>query len=94
MAPNPLDCRVALLLVMTRWCCAPRNNGITCAKTQTAALDGADALVIVTEWREFCSPGFGILKAKLKNPVIFDGRNFYAPKLLRRLGIQYLSIGR
>jgi UDPglucose 6-dehydrogenase len=59
-----------------------------------AALDDADALVIVTEWKEFRSPDFSALKTKLKQPVIFDGRNLYEPKMLRDLGIEYFAIGR
>jgi UDPglucose 6-dehydrogenase len=59
-----------------------------------AALDGADALAIVTEWREFRSPDFGAIKARLKTPVIFDGRNLYDPAQLRELGIEYYPIGR
>jgi UDPglucose 6-dehydrogenase len=55
---------------------------------------GADGLIIVTEWREFRSPDFDTLKAKLKSPVIFDGRNLYDPVLVRRLGFAYLAIGR
>jgi UDPglucose 6-dehydrogenase len=58
------------------------------------ALDNADALVIVTEWKEFRSPDFDAIKSKLKSPVIFDGRNLYDPKLVRGLGIEYLAIGR
>ncbi|WP_374267627.1 UDP-glucose/GDP-mannose dehydrogenase family protein [Zoogloea sp.] len=58
------------------------------------ALDGADALVIVTEWKEFRSPDFDAIKAKLKSPVIFDGRNMFDPVLPRQAGLAYLSIGR
>ena len=64
------------------------------AETPSAALDGADALVIVTEWKEFRSPDFEVVKAKLKQPVIFDGRNLYEPKLVREFGIEYQAIGR
>jgi UDPglucose 6-dehydrogenase len=64
------------------------------ADNQMAALDNADALVIVTEWKEFRSPDFGTIKAKLKNPLIFDGRNLYDPKVVRALGFEYLAIGR
>ena len=67
---------------------------LTFADNQTAALEGADALIIVTEWCEFRSPNFDTLKASLKNPVIFDGRNLYDPKLVRDLGFEYLAIGR
>lgn len=59
-----------------------------------AALEGADALVIVTEWKEFRSPDFGAIKALLKQPLIFDGRNLYDPKMVRALGLEYLAIGR
>ena len=58
------------------------------------ALDGCDALVIVTEWKAFRSPDFELLKAKLKNPIIFDGRNLYEPQAMQELGIEYQGIGR
>jgi len=74
--------------------CFPNEAQITFAENQTAALDGADALIIVTEWREFRSPDFETIKVKLKNPVIFDGRNLYDPRLVRGMGIEYLAIGR
>ncbi len=64
------------------------------ADNRKAALDGADALVIVTEWKEFRSPDFDEIKAKLKNPVIVDGRNLYDPKFVRSQGFEYLAIGR
>src|SRR5574343_495553 len=64
------------------------------AENPMAALDGADALVIVTEWKEFRSPDFDVIKQKLKQPVIVDGRNLYDPKLVRGMGIDYLAIGR
>ena len=56
--------------------------------------DTYDALIIATEWREFRSPNFDTIKAKLKTPVIFDGRNLYDPALVRGLGFEYLAIGR
>jgi UDPglucose 6-dehydrogenase len=59
-----------------------------------SALDGADALVIVTEWKEFRSPDFDAIKTRLKQPVVFDGRNLYDPALLRAMEIEYFSIGR
>ena len=64
------------------------------ADSPLAALDGADALVIVTEWKEFRSPDFNMIKTKLKTPTIFDGRNLYEPKLPRSFGIDYQAIGR
>jgi UDPglucose 6-dehydrogenase len=63
-------------------------------ETQDIAVTGADALVIVTEWKEFRSPDFTRLKAELKAPVIFDGRNLYEPDAMAELGIDYYAIGR
>lgn len=62
--------------------------------TQMEALENADALAIVTEWQVFRAPDFSALKAKLKTPVIFDGRNLYDPKDVRAAGIEYFAIGR
>ena len=59
-----------------------------------AALEGADALVIVTEWQEFRSPDFAAIKARLKTPAVFDGRNLYDPAVVAAHGIEYYSIGR
>ncbi|MBT9493267.1 MAG: UDP-glucose/GDP-mannose dehydrogenase family protein [Paucibacter sp.] len=58
------------------------------------ALDGADALVLVTEWKEFKSPDFDAIKAALKQPVVFDGRNQYEPSLMKVLGLEHHGIGR
>jgi UDPglucose 6-dehydrogenase len=58
------------------------------------ALDGADALVIFTDWQEFRTPDFELVTSKLKKPVIFDGRNLYDPAYVRKQGIEYYSIGR
>lgn len=57
-------------------------------------LDGADALVIFTEWQQFRTPDFDLIKQKLKKPVIFDGRNLYQPKDLEKAGFEYYSVGR
>ncbi len=59
-----------------------------------AALEGCDALAIVTEWQEFRSPDFAALKRTLRTPAVFDGRNLYEPETLRALGIEYFPIGR
>ena len=64
------------------------------ANTQNQALENADALVIVTEWKEFRNPDFSLLKQKLKANIIFDGRNMYDPKVVKKTGITYLPIGR
>lgn len=57
------------------------------------ALDDCDCLVLLTEWSEFRSPDFMEIKKRLKNPVVFDGRNQYSPKLLGELGFKYYQIG-
>ena len=59
-----------------------------------AALDGADALVIVTEWKEFRSPDFAAIKRRLKQPLVFDGRNLFDPKSVTAAGLEYFAIGR
>ena len=64
------------------------------AKNPMHALENADALLIVTEWKEFRSPDFDAIKARLNNPLIIDGRNLYDPKFVRAMGIDYLAIGR
>jgi UDPglucose 6-dehydrogenase len=58
------------------------------------ALKGADALLIVTEWKVFRSPNFDTIKDLLKQPVLFDGRNLYEPRSMRELGFEYYPIGR
>jgi UDPglucose 6-dehydrogenase len=67
---------------------------ISYATSPEQALAGADALAIVTEWKEFRSPDFAHLAATLKTPVIFDGRNLYEPKVVRDAGVDYQPIGR
>jgi len=64
------------------------------AESPMAALDGADALAIVTEWKEFRSPDFQRVKQILRTPAIFDGRNLYDPAEVRRNGLEYYPIGR
>ncbi len=64
------------------------------ADTPMDALPGADALVIATEWKVFKSPDFDAIKAQLKSPVIFDGRNLFEPEDIKRQGIEYFGIGR
>lgn len=70
------------------------RDDLTLCDSASDALDGADALCIVTEWTEFRSPDIELLKSKLKTPTIFDGRNIYEPGLMRREGFQYYGIGR
>lgn len=70
-----------------------RENLLFC-KTREAALQGADALAVVTEWNVFRSLDFEIIKSSLKAPVVFDGRNLYDPALMANQGIIHYSIGR
>ncbi|MCH8250681.1 MAG: UDP-glucose/GDP-mannose dehydrogenase family protein [Proteobacteria bacterium] len=72
----------------------PNQKGLELCDTAYGAVDGADALVIITEWQEFRSPDFDVLKDKLGDAVIFDGRNLYEPEHVENLGLQYYAIGR
>ncbi len=67
---------------------------LTLVTAASDALVGADALAILTEWQEFRSPDFDSIRATLKSPVIFDGRNLYDPEMLKRAGLSYYAIGR
>lgn len=70
------------------------QQGLGFVDSPLAACDGADALLIATEWKEFRSPDFEAIKVALRQPVIFDGRNLYEPALLHEQGFEYYSIGR
>lgn len=70
------------------------GNALTYAEHMYEPLDGADALVICTEWSIFRSPDFQKVKELLKNPIIFDGRNLYKTEAMEAEGISYVSIGR
>jgi UDPglucose 6-dehydrogenase len=68
--------------------------GLAYAKGPLEAVAGSDALVVVTEWKEFRSPDFSELKRRLRTPLVFDGRNLYDPVLVRAAGLEYFGIGR
>ena len=70
------------------------GNRIDFAETNYEALEGADALVVVTDWNEYRHPDFDRVKRTLKQPVIVDGRNLYDVERMRELGVRYHSIGR
>jgi UDPglucose 6-dehydrogenase len=70
------------------------ENRLTYSENPMAALERADALIIVTEWKEFRSPDFSAIKCALKTPVVFDGRNLYPPAQPRAEGLEYFPIGR
>jgi UDPglucose 6-dehydrogenase len=69
-------------------------KGVSFADSPLAALDGADALAVVTEWKEFRSPDFEAIRARLKTPAVFDGRNLYDPEEMKRAGLEYYPVGR
>ncbi|MBX6332869.1 MAG: UDP-glucose/GDP-mannose dehydrogenase family protein [Gemmatimonadaceae bacterium] len=70
------------------------GDRIAYAETNYDALDGADALVVVTDWNQYRHPDFARIKSTLKRPVVIDGRNLYDPAKMAALGFTYLSIGR
>jgi UDPglucose 6-dehydrogenase len=70
------------------------HTGLTLCKTKEIALEGADALIIVTEWQEFKAPDFELIKQQLKNPLVFDGRNLFDANRMSAKNINYYSIGR
>jgi UDPglucose 6-dehydrogenase len=72
----------------------PGHAGLELCESAYGALDGADALVIITEWQEFRSPDFSKMKDSIADAVIFDGRNLYEPESVENLGMQYYAIGR
>lgn len=71
-----------------------KRNDLKLCATAEQALSGADALVIVTEWSDFLSPDFALIKNTLKEPTIFDGRNLYDPEFMAKSGFNYYAIGR
>ncbi|MDP4219549.1 MAG: UDP-glucose/GDP-mannose dehydrogenase family protein [Bacteroidota bacterium] len=72
----------------------PESESLQYRRKNMKALDGADALIIVTEWNEFRNPDFNMLAASLKDKVVFDGRNIYDPEKIREHGLTYYGIGR
>jgi len=70
------------------------NERVVIVESAQAALEGAEALAIVTEWQEFRSPDFDAIKCALRTPAIFDGRNLYEPATMRAMGIEYFAVGR
>ena len=69
------------------------NGLVTICNSAEEALLGADALAVITEWNQFRNPDFDLVRRSLKQPVIFDGRNLYSPRLMEELGFEYLCIG-
>jgi UDPglucose 6-dehydrogenase len=71
-----------------------REKALSFVASPAAALEGADALVVVTEWQEFRSPDFDAIRRTLREPLVFDGRNLYDPATVRAAGLEYYAIGR
>ncbi len=74
-------------------CYLKGNASVSYVDSKYEAVRGADALILVTEWKEFRSPDFEELRKSLKNPVIFDGRNIYGSKVANKYGFDYYQIG-
>ncbi len=70
------------------------NGGFDVCLDAYAALEGCDALVVLTDWQEFRTPDLDAIRTKLRDPVIFDGRNLYDPESVRRAGCRYYAVGR
>jgi len=70
-----------------------RDDLMFCSSAEDA-LQGADAVVVVTEWKQFRSPDFQALRSQLKDAVVFDGRNLYDPSEVEAAGLAYYGIGR
>jgi UDPglucose 6-dehydrogenase len=70
------------------------HEGLSYAERAMDALEAADALLIVTEWKEFRSPDFDLIRKALRQPVLFDGRNMFVPELVEAAGLEYHAIGR
>ncbi|RVT83001.1 UDP-glucose dehydrogenase family protein [Inhella crocodyli] len=82
---------IAMASAAARW---PDLSGLQYAPDPYAAARGADALLVVTEWREFRSPDFERLRAAMAQPIVYDGRNLYDPATVRALGFEHVGIGR
>jgi UDPglucose 6-dehydrogenase len=90
-AYDPVALDVARRTVPPEWL---GSGQLTLTEHPYDALDGVSALALVTEWKPFRYPDFGVVKKRMKQSVIFDGRNVYDPAELRRLGFEYFGIGR
>lgn len=92
---DPVATETAKLEIAREWRNAPNLlDQVLFTDHEYKTLTGADALLIVTEWKAFRSPDFSMIKAELKTPVIFDGRNLFEPDDLLDLGIEYHGVGR
>lgn len=90
-AYDPVAIETASIDIPAEWLADGR---VTLLDDQYQALESTDALILVTDWKQFRNPDFNYIKEKLTEPVIFDGRNQYNPQLMTELGITYSGIGR
>ena len=90
-AYDPVAMEVARQFLPASWF---EGGRLALTEHQYEALDGVDALALVTEWKPFRYPDYAVMKRAMKQPVIFDGRNQYDPGELRALGFEYFGIGR
>ena len=70
------------------------GQGVTCARTMYEAAEGADAVVLLTEWKEFRIPSWSVIKRVMKQPVLVDGRNIYSKDEVIAEGFEYAAIGK
>lgn len=89
-----LDCGMKIKAYDPEAASAVLDGRIETVENGYDALEGADGLVIFTDWQEFRNPDFEVIAKKLKKPVVFDGRNLYDPSVVKKAGIEYYSIGR
>jgi UDPglucose 6-dehydrogenase len=90
-AYDPVAIEAARRTLPAQWL---KSGRVSLTEHQYDALDGVSALALVTEWKPFRYPDFGVVKKRMKQPIIFDGRNLYDPAELRGLGFEYFGIGR
>jgi len=88
---DPVASETAAAEIPEKWI---TNGSVKILSDQYEALENAEALILVTEWKQFRNPDFDAIKQKLKQPVIFDGRNQYEPAQMKELGFTYSGIGR
>jgi UDPglucose 6-dehydrogenase len=88
---DPIAAENARKALASSW---TESRQLTFCNDQYEAIDSTDALLLITEWKQFRNPDFSLIKRKLRNPVIFDGRNQYHPDEMSDLGFEYYGIGR
>jgi UDPglucose 6-dehydrogenase len=93
-AYDPVACEEARRILLADSAECLHSGQLVIVESSTEAIDNADALVLVTEWKEFRAPDFSLLARTLRSKAIFDGRNQYDPEIVRAAGLRYYGIGR